>query len=367
MSTRDGHERGEIGQQAANWLLANQAGPLSDSQRAEFLAWLRTSPLHVEEYLEVAELARALPEAVSDPTLDVEELVAEARDAPFAEVVAFPESPGPAAADGRRRSSFGTRALAASFLVAVIGASAAVAAWLNRDDWLGLEHAYATAHGQRTRVELPDGSTLQLNAESAATVRYDLSERRVVLTHGEALFEVVHSARRAFRVTAGDARVLAVGTRFDVLVNSGRSTVTVVEGTVLVSSAGAGTAPASLTVTAGQKIEVRQGVLAPHAAIADLASAQSWLQGQISVESVPLADVAERFNAYAPVRFEIEGEALRQQPISGNFNADDYESFAAFLAALDGVTLDRQPGRIIVRQTPPAEAEPGPAPAPSPR
>ena len=57
---------------------------------------------------------------------------------------------------------------------------------------------------------------LHLNTDSAVTVRYGKKERLVMLTSGEADFEVAHEPERAFRVFAGSAEVVAVGTKFDV-------------------------------------------------------------------------------------------------------------------------------------------------------
>lgn len=368
MGATEEDARERVGREAAEWLVANQAGTLSEADRVAFTEWLRASPPHVEEYLELAQVANALPAVVADPEFDVAALVAEARDAPGGEVIPLPE---PTAAVARR-SWFRPQALAASILVAAVGIAAASAAWVNRYDWFGLTTAYATAHAQRARYELPDGSTVELNAETALAVRYDLNERHVEVAHGEALFTVAHSTSRPFRVAAGGARVQALGTRFNVLARTDAETITVLEGSVLVTavppSAAVGglAAPArALTVAAGQRIEVQGASLAEHAALADTASVGAWANGQIAFEGRPLGEVADAFNAYAPVRFEIDDPALRAEPISGRFSAEDYESFALFLKTLPGVELERTPGRISVRRAVEAAPAAGPATPPS--
>ena len=52
--------RDAIAEQAGEWFVANQTGPLDQQGRTDFVAWLRTSPVHVEEYLGVALIARDL-------------------------------------------------------------------------------------------------------------------------------------------------------------------------------------------------------------------------------------------------------------------------------------------------------------------
>ena len=55
-----------IAQQAADWFVANRAG-LSAREREDFAAWLKASPLHVEEYLGFAVIARDLRDVCRDP------------------------------------------------------------------------------------------------------------------------------------------------------------------------------------------------------------------------------------------------------------------------------------------------------------
>jgi hypothetical protein len=61
--------------QAAEWLLRNEAEPLTDAEKAEFVAWLKASPLNVREYLGVARAAHLLPTALKryarDPIEDL--------------------------------------------------------------------------------------------------------------------------------------------------------------------------------------------------------------------------------------------------------------------------------------------------------
>src|SRR5207302_9343973 len=56
----------------------------------------------------------------------------------------------------------------------------------------------------------------------------------VTLTSGQADFEVDHDPEHAFRVFAGSAEVIAIGTKFDVRLEHDATVVTVVEGRVTV-------------------------------------------------------------------------------------------------------------------------------------
>jgi transmembrane sensor len=74
----------------------------------------------------------------------------------------------------------------------------------------------------------------------------------------------------------------------------------------------------------------------------------AWVQHQIVAEDVPLGEIVEEFNRYARVSIEIDDPALQALRVSGRFDVYDTESFVAFLASLDGITIERTPTRIRV-------------------
>jgi len=220
--------RAAVAQQAGTWFIANQSGSLEQAERAAFVAWLKASPIHVEEYLGVALVAHDLPAAAEDPQLPLESLLELARADDTDGVVRLEASlpvrePAPKRVRAPRGWSFAT-SIAAMLLLA-----ASVLWWVRDGEFLGRPRAYQTAHGEQIVAELPDGSELHLNTDSSATVRYSRSERVVDITRGQALFTVARDDHRRFRVSAGDARVFAVGTQFDVYRRPNTTIVTVVE------------------------------------------------------------------------------------------------------------------------------------------
>src|SRR5260370_9611706 len=77
--------RAAIGEQAGEWFVANDEGPLDAQDSAALAAWLKTSPVHVEEFLGVSTVARDLRAARADPEYALDAILARARaeeDAP---------------------------------------------------------------------------------------------------------------------------------------------------------------------------------------------------------------------------------------------------------------------------------------------
>ncbi len=77
--------------------MANDEGPLDARDSAALAAWLKTSPVHVEEFLGVSAIARDLKEARTDPEYSLEAILARAR-------AEDDLGPTPLAARDRRRS-----------------------------------------------------------------------------------------------------------------------------------------------------------------------------------------------------------------------------------------------------------------------
>jgi transmembrane sensor len=350
MNTSDEQVRATIAEQAGEWFAMHRASALDATERRAFAAWIKTSPLHVEEYLGVALVARDLPAATDDPEMSLESVLERAREADADNVIALgTPQPQVIASKARPRTSDVVRFAAAAAVIATIGG------WFL---WWNGGHItpqrYATRHGEQRSWRLADDSVLRLDTDTAVTVRYGRHERRAEVEYGRALFEVVHEAGRSFRVLAGSAEVVAVGTQFSVYRQDRSTLVTVVQGQVDVT-AGNRQARAdvdgvrrSLRVSAGEQLRVKLGFLAEDPTRVDVQRSTAWLRGELAFEQQPLEAVAAEFNRYGALPIKIETPALRTLTVSGVFAADDTESFIAFLRSLEGVGVEVTSTRIRV-------------------
>ncbi|MEG1029854.1 MAG: FecR domain-containing protein, partial [Brevundimonas sp.] len=98
--------------------------------------------------------------------------------------------------------------------LAAVGAAAALAGGFSF--WLQSRTVFSTGVGEERLVQLADGSSVRLDTASRVRVRFDGDRRFIELQEGQAFFTVAHDASRPFVVAAGDARVTALGTVFDV-------------------------------------------------------------------------------------------------------------------------------------------------------
>lgn len=354
--------RAAIAEQAAAWLVANDAGPLDARESAALAAWLKASPVHVAEFLRASVIARDLREARSDPEYSLETVLAGARvedDTPV-RPARWPHIVAPVRSMSSRRWL-----TAAVTMAAVVGLSLGLPSlWRVRPvapvpAAVGMTALHLeTGHGEQLSRHLQDNSVLHLNTDSAVTIRFSKTERLVALTSGQAEFEVAHDPTRAFRVLAGSAEVVAIGTLFDVRLEKDSTVVTVVEGRVAVGPSpvsqehvtNPNNPPRYVHVGADQQIRVTEAEWPATPVSVDAQHTTAWLHREIVFDHEPLERVAAEFNRYAPKPIDIATPALRTLQISGAFATDDTDAFIAFLRTLKGVRVDVTATRIRVSQ-----------------
>ncbi len=362
MTSEDEQVRARIADQASEWFVTNDEAPLGAQQSAALVAWLRASPVHVEEFLGVAAVVRDLRAVGTDPECSADALLARAQ----AEEQ-HPIQPLRSRVLTALKDHPLLRWPSAAIAVTVAGvAGLGLLLWSLRptervaaSDETTAQH-FQTRHGEQRSYRLADNSLLHLNTDSAVTVRYTRYERLIVLNSGEADFEVNHEPKRAFRVLAGPAAVVDIGTKFDVRLQPASALVTVIEGRVAVEPSattgkdGAGARPdyprRSVEVVANQQVSVADGEWPGKPTTVDAERVTAWLHRQIAFDHEPLGRVAAEFNRYVTKPIEITAPGLRNLEVSGVFSTDDPEEFLAFLRSLEGVRVEVTPTQIRVSQ-----------------
>jgi transmembrane sensor len=337
--------RTPLAEQAGEWFVAHDEQPLDAQEAAALAAWLKTSPAHIEEFLGVSAVVRDLKQARSDPQYSIEAILSRARAADENPVRGFwPRFSG--AVRGERLMAW--RPAAGAMAAIVVVGVALLLAWPPAATRKGATLAgvttlrFATRHGEQARQQLPDGSILQLDTDTAVSVRYTRGERLVFLDAGRAAFDVSHESGRAFRVQAGPAEIIDLGTRFDVRLEQGSTLVTVLEGRVDVApmASGQGQAPQVVQLGADQQGRVGRDAWPATPVAVDARSATAWMHRQVAFHDEQLEKVAAELNRYSAKPIEIVTPDLRTLRISGVFATDDIDAFIAFLRSLKGVQVE---------------------------
>ena len=351
-NTNDVPSDAELGEEAADWLLRfedtepdpEDEYPDVKSRNHAFHEWLARSAEHLRVFLETIETHKRLRMIDSRHLIRVEGLLQDR----MAEVIHLhKEKERSRRLPAPRRKLFQewTRAparsrlplwgTAAALLIAIGGAGS----WW----WSTEANAYVTNVGEQRTAKLDDGSFVYLNTDSRIEVNFSKGARNVYLVRGEALFVVEHDSARPFTVTAGDTKVRAIGTQFNVRRRAEGADVAVVEGTVQVT---AQNEPEKLV--AGEQARVVKGRIAPKAD-RPVADAVAWRQRRLVFHDARLADVADEFNRYNRTKIRTDGDATRDIQLSGIFDADRPQALMLYAAKNAQFSVEPEGNDWVIR------------------
>lgn len=170
-----------------------------------------------------------------------------------------------------------------------------------------------TGMGEHSRVSLPDGSLLTLNAQT--TVRYNLADgKRQVSIDGEAFFEVARDPEHPFVVSANGMTVTCLGTSFDVRNYSDESNISVVlrDGKVRVNAR-----DADLTMEPGSRVLMDRQTLALSKHTVTPSDYTAWLNGEIKFNNQTLEEIAAELSRNYNIDLVITSDELKQERFNG--------------------------------------------------
>ena len=321
--------------EAAAWFARQRLDSWSPVDAREFAEWLKADATHPRAWASYDQLWKQLDSVRDDPKiLAIRERARHnaSRNAALA-----------------RLCRFGGAVLAASVVLAI------AVVWNVRAP----VRTASTDIGERSILMLPDGSRVTLNTVSAVNVDYTSRTRRVVLTAGEAFFEVAKDPARPFVVSAGSRQVIAVGTTFDVRLQDHQVKVTLVEGKVRVLTASTppstplahAPAVAAVTLEPGSTLIAKEGGIDRIEHI-DVTRVTSWREGRLVFEGERLAEVVAEMNRYSREKLEIATPALADRRVSGVFEPTNGAALAKALETYGIARVARRNEASIVLEAP---------------
>jgi transmembrane sensor len=294
----------EVRREAAAWI-ARMRGPEAERSRLAFERWRAASPLHREVYAEMQTISSGARQ-LGAGALAREHFARQARPRRFAR-------------------SAGAMAFAVVLLVGIGVAALLLAHRPGPSAAAGA--TIASAVGRIDRIRLSDGTMVTLDTDSAVVPVFDGARRLVRLSRGRARFDVARDAARPFLVEAGDRVILDRGTVFDVALGRQGVRVALLRGAVEVRGRG----PVALLAPGQMFVERRDGRVP--AVSASAAGAERWVEGMLSYEGAPLADVVADVDRYSARKLRLADPALGSLRVTGMFRAVPVEASAKALAA----------------------------------
>jgi len=299
---------------AADWLVRLQSTDISIEDTLAWQAWLNENPANARAFAHIEAISQALREVPAPSGVSARQLALDCYDASV-----------PIKDWNSRRARWPWMALAIAASFAILTLTAAF--------WEAPPSAkrFATAIGENRSVTLNDGSTITLGADTQIEVALSEKERDIELTKGEALFKVAKDATRPFKVHAGNATIVAVGTSFNVERDSDRAVVSVTEGRVLVE-------PETYFLPVSVLHEFKPKLRSVHLVAGQQTTAGSagieeptkmegpatgWQIGHLAFRLQPLRYVIEDVNRYAPKPIVLESDNVGALVITGTVEREN--------------------------------------------
>ena len=306
----DGNGLDAATEAAVGWLVTLNSGQVSDGERHGFERWLQADAGH-----------RLAWERLQAP---LQQMLAPLR-------ASVPPAGGRLMGDTLERAETRIRRRRSMLRGALgLGGMAVGTAFVaNRhaplDQWMA---DLRTGTGERRDFSLPDGSTVTLDARSAADLDFGAGRRTVVLRQGSLLAHAAPQAGEegaAFTVRTAHGQVRALGTRFVVRQEAGSSLVSMLEHSVEI------TTPQGASQVLAQGRSARFGPAGITEDATEPGTASAWQQGMLEAHDQLLGDVVQSLRAYRAgfIRVAPRAAALR---VYGTFSLDDTDRALAALA-----------------------------------
>ncbi len=205
-------------------------------------------------------------------------------------------------------------------------------------------------YGQQTSLQLPDGTTVYVNAGSQLSfpVSFDGKKREVYLT-GEAFFDVVKDKKHPFIVYTPDVDILVTGTEFNVSAYSDDNfTQTVlVEGAVSVSKKVRFSK--SIDISPGESALFDKESESISTSKIDTEQYTAWIHGYIMCKNDPVNEVIKKIQRYYNSNIILDGD-LSEITFSGKLDLkEDVQHVINSIAYTSSLTIENEHGIIRIK------------------
>jgi transmembrane sensor len=325
---------------AADWLVRLQSTDVSIEDTLAWQAWLNENPTNAQAFARIEEISQVLRDVPAPSAVSARQFARDRYDASVP-IKDWGQSPV-----RRPWTAIGVAATFAILTLTFLFGKTPPAA-----------NSFSTSIGENRTVALSDGSTVALAADTYITVTLSEKERNIELTKGEALFMVAKDAARPFKVHAGDATIVAVGTAFNVERDSDRAVVSVTEGRVVVEPV-SHFLPVSVLHEFKPKLRsVRlvagQQTTAGSAGIEEPSKMESpatdWQTGHLAFHLQPLRYVLEDVNRYAPKPIVLESGNVGALVITGTVERENIAGWVKSLERAFDLQATEEADQITLR------------------
>ncbi|RKD90943.1 FecR family protein [Mangrovibacterium diazotrophicum] len=222
----------------------------------------------------------------------------------------------PAKAKPRNLVTYWISAVAAVLIIGLIISTTFF--YLKSDRFITGYTTIETPRGEKSKVFLPDGTEVWLNANSSISYPSFSKDQREVKLVGEAYFKVKHDDNIPFVVSTKRCDVKVLGTEFNVMAYDllNRNEVTLFKGRVEVK---AGTKSAVLKV--GQRFFISDDQ--QYIESANLQQTHSWVENKLNFQKIPFGELVMRLENWYDVDLIYDTKRFAKTEFTGTFKNEE--------------------------------------------
>lgn len=235
-----------------------------------------------------------------------------------------------------------------------------------------IKNEISTRNGNRTRIQLLDGSTVWLNAGSKLDYGKDFggTKREVYLT-GEAFFDVAKNPEKPFIIHTNAIDVKVIGTQFNVKCYPSDKMVetSLIRGSVEVLVKNRGEKwvlrpnekllveniayqPVKKSREEAEPVRARQVFVAikplTYQNNDSVSVEAAWVRNKLSFQDESFAEVAQKMERWYDVEFEFKNESLKNLSVYGSFTSETLQQALEALEFSFGFKYVMQGKKVVI-------------------
>lgn len=318
----------KIKEEAIYWLACEKEG-LNELEKQELKHWLESNQEHQKAYNRM-KLVHQMAKSISKENAQIlsEQAHKEARKIRFLEKTRYFSS-------------------AAAILLIVC-----FSAFKIYDNNFAVQYSktFQTDKTNLANQQLPDGSSIFIDAKTNLNIEFYKGKREVTLNNGRVMFEVAKDENRVFIIKSGDINIEVVGTKFEVIHKKDITTINVEEGIVKTyfssyffdkQNEKLLTKENSITYSNFQGNINNQEKINPE-------KIALWRENLISLNKVSLKDAFDEFSKYNDISTSFSSKEVENYLITAEFSSTQLEIFLKTISKIYPLKVDKNDKNIRI-------------------
>ena len=226
---------------------------------------------------------------------------------------------------------------------------------LNRDVVKPKLNMVSTSNNEYKNIKLPDGSIVYLNsgssikflAESEGEKKVFSNDERKITLSGEAFFSVTKD-KNPFIITTENARIIVLGTKFDVLSRDENTRVVVKEGKVSFSPKNINRK--GIYLTKDQLSTISKNLEPTTPKEVDAGYFLGWMKGNLVFYRSPVKDILRDLERRYNINISYQADSLINNTLTGSFKNSSADSAVSMVCIALGLDFEKQNDNYIIKQ-----------------